>query len=591
MGESMPTFDCYALSQCPSFQQSKDEGDFADDATWILTSSFVILTMQTGFGLVEMGSSMAGWEVHILLKNAADVFVGAMSYWLLGYGLSFGTPSSPFMGFGGFDPVAGYDPIESGLRFSQYIFQFSFAATATTIVSGCIAMRLRFFVYIIYCFFAVIFYSFVAHWIWADDGWLNTLGAYDHAGGGPVHLFGGINGLVAIIMVGPRTGMFDGKRTKKSFRAVSPSSQLFGLFMLWWGWIGFNCGSSFGITGLKWVVATRSAISTVNGSAGGGITSIIYSYLRTGRKLIKVDHMVVGILGSLVSTTAACSVINTHESILVGAIGAIVSNLVCSLMKYLHLDDPVGGVGVHVGGGIWGVIAVGIFADASLPGADVRSGLLHGGGMHQLGLQLLETVALTGWSLVTAIPFFYICGIGCSRDWRNPRKGLRMTVEEEMQGADKFLHGLDYFEDYEASEESRTPLSGDHVIDSELGNKDTRGDSAQAESSGNIDLRMSLKRGRRASLLTLPTSASFRISGPDCFEENEASEESRTPLSGDQVIDSELGNKDTRGDSAQDESNGNIDLRVPLNRGRRASLLTLPKSASCRISVSRIEDC
>jgi len=447
------SFDCDALSSCPVFQQSEDEADFADDATWILTSSFVILTMQTGFGMVEMGSSMAGFEVNILMKNAVDVFMGALGYWLLGYGLSYGVPSSPFMGLGSFAPTAGYAPNVSGLRFSQYIFQFSFAATATTIVSGCAAMRMRFFIYFLYSFFAVIFYAFVAHWLWADDGWLNTMGAYDFAGGGPVHLFGGMNGLVAIVMLGPRTGLFDGKRPKSCFKPLSPSSQLFGLFMLWWGWIGFNCGSSFGITGKKWVVATRAAISTINASAGGGIMSIIYSFLGSGGKQIKVEHVVEGILGSLVSTSPTCSVINTHESILVGAIGAIIPNLISRLLKYLHLDDPVGGVGVHVGAAIWGIIAVGLFADANLPGVDVKNGLFHGGGLEQLGLQLVEVLAMIGWSLATAIPFFYICGVVVSRDWKNPRKGLRMPVKEEIEGPDKFLHGLDTFEDSEIKKE------------------------------------------------------------------------------------------------------------------------------------------
>ena len=130
--------------------------------------------------------------------------------------------------------------------YSQYIFQFSFAATATTIVSGAIAMRMKFGVYVVYSSYAVIIYAFVAHWIWAEDGWLNTLGVHDFAGGGPVHLLGGMNGLIAILFIGPRTGYFKRRRNRQDFAPASPASTLFGLFMLWWGWIGFNCGSTFG---------------------------------------------------------------------------------------------------------------------------------------------------------------------------------------------------------------------------------------------------------------------------------------------------------------------------------------------------------
>ena len=151
-------------------------GEYADDATWVLTSSFVILTMQSGFGLLEMGTAAKGHEVNIMLKNIFDVVCGACAYFLVGYGISYGSPSNPFMGLGDFfvDANNGED-LDNGLVHSKYIFQFSFAATSGTIVSGCLAMRCRLIVYCLYSFYAVIVYSFVAHWVWADDGWLKIL--------------------------------------------------------------------------------------------------------------------------------------------------------------------------------------------------------------------------------------------------------------------------------------------------------------------------------------------------------------------------------------------------------------------------------
>ena len=328
--------------------------------------------------------------------------------------------------------------------YSQYIFQFSFAATATTIVSGAIAMRMKFGVYVIYSAYAVIIYAFVAHWVWAEDGWLKTLGVHDFAGGGPVHLLGGMNGLIAILFIGPRTGYFKRRRNRQDFAPASPASTLFGLFMLWWGWIGFNCGSTFGITGSKWLVATRAAIITINASAAGGATALFYTLRKTKGKQVRVHHIVNGILGALVATSPTCAVVHTWEALIIGSIGAIVANLGNTLVKRLRIDDPVGAVGVHMGGAIWGLLAVGLFADGNMPGSDVMNGLFRGGGFKLLGLQILAIISIVGWSAATITPFYYFLGVYLSKgDWRNPRIGLRLSEEHEMEGEDKRLHGID----------------------------------------------------------------------------------------------------------------------------------------------------
>lgn len=427
------------------FTEDQIEGEsrgYADDATWILTSSFVIFTMQSGFGMLEAGSCSPGFEVNIMMKNIVDVVFTALTYYLVGYGISFGRPSTPFMGYP--HPAdGGYEEVDSGLLYSRYIFQLSFAATSTTIVSGCVAMRLKFFVYMLYSLIAVIFYAFVAHWVFDPSGWLYQMGARDFAGGAPVHLFGGINGLVATLFLGPRTGRYDGTRPISDFFPSNPATQCLGLLALWWGWIGFNCGSSFGITDDRWVVAIRCAVTTINATVGGGITAIIYSLWRTKWKLVIPDHVINGILGSLVAITPGCAYTHTFDAFPIGAIGALVGVGFNTLICHWKIDDPVGAIGVHAGSACWGLLAVGLFADSQLPGnIDIQDGLFRGGGFNLLGLQLLAIVATIGWSLMWSIVFFYIVGISLSRNYRDPRKGLRVDPEEEERGADWVLHGV-----------------------------------------------------------------------------------------------------------------------------------------------------
>ena len=216
------------------FEQT-NEGEsrgYADDATWILTASFVILTMQSGFGLLEAGSCSPGYEINVMMKNIVDVIFSALAFYLVGYGIAFGRPDNPMLGLGDYPADGGYDEVQSGLLYSRYVFQLSFAATATTIVSGCVAMRMKFSVYILFSFVSTIFYSFGAHWLFTDSGWLNQLGAHDFAGGASVHIFGGVNGLIAVLFLGPRQGRFDGTRPISDFFPSSPTSQVRYIYIM-----------------------------------------------------------------------------------------------------------------------------------------------------------------------------------------------------------------------------------------------------------------------------------------------------------------------------------------------------------------------
>ena len=247
-------------SIAPSTNRNANEGEFheaigSDDATWILTSAFIIFTMQSGFGLLESGMVSRKNEANIMVKNAVDVIYGGLSYWLFGFALSFGMNDrgNAFCGFGYF--LTDADESQMGHVFSKYFFQLSFSTTATTIVSGAMAERTNLKAYTMYSFLNTLTYCLPAHWIWDDNGWLRQMGAVDIAGCGAVHLVGGVSGLVATLMLKPRTGRFDPNSPPKYM--ASPTNVLLGTFMLWWGWLGFNCGSTFGISGMKWKLASR----------------------------------------------------------------------------------------------------------------------------------------------------------------------------------------------------------------------------------------------------------------------------------------------------------------------------------------------
>ena len=256
-----------------------------DDAAWVLTSAFIIFTMQSGFGLLEAGSASSKNEANIMMKNAIDVICGGLSYWICGFAFSFGTkknvesPLSGFMGYGDFFTGTLDHVQDFGSLYSKYFFQLSFATTATTIVSGAMAERTNLKAYILFSFVNTFSYVFPAHWVWDTRGFLYKLHVVDVAGCGPVHLVGGVSALFATMILKPRTGRFD--ETKEPPPMASPTNMMLGTFMLWWGWLGFNCGSTLGVSGTKWKLASRTAVVTINGSIGGSIFSILFSYILT----------------------------------------------------------------------------------------------------------------------------------------------------------------------------------------------------------------------------------------------------------------------------------------------------------------------
>jgi len=371
-----------------------------------------------------------------MVKNMTDIIFGGLSYWLIGFGLSFGSDkgSNAFSGNGKFLTDAEF--AEMGGLFSKYFFHLSFATTATTIVSGAMVERTRLEAYMFYSFINTMSYVFPARWMWSDGGFLSKIGAVDIAGGGPVHVVGGFAALVATIYLKPRRGRFDS--TKKT-QMASPTNVVLGSFILWCGWLGFNCGSSYGVSRGKWKLASRAALNTVHGSIGGALFAVLYSCKlnKKYKKKLDVSQFTSGMLGGLVATTAICTLCRPWEAIVIGMVGGVLSCTGLDLMEWLKIDDPVGCFPVHGLAGVWSMISVGLFAEAVPNGGISNSsksvGLLKGGKASFFGAQVLACICFIAWSLIVNLLELYLA---------DKLFGLRLTEEEERIGADYCSLGI-----------------------------------------------------------------------------------------------------------------------------------------------------
>ncbi|CAJ0585825.1 unnamed protein product, partial [Mesorhabditis spiculigera] len=354
---------------------------------------------------------------------------------MFGFGFTFGEEwlTNPFCGFGQFffNPDDSND-IQQGWAYASFIFQMSFATTTSTIVSAGMAERIRLKAYIVVAFLLTVVHAIPAHWVWSEHGLFYKLGVIDSAGCSVVHLVGGVAGTVATLYLKPRQNRFGEKGQQQM---SNPTNAVLGTFMLWWGWLAFNTGSTYGVSHYKWRLAARSAIGTVMASAGGGITAVVLSKIIA--KKIQVDMLIDGLLAALVSTTAGCLCISPWQALVIGSIGAMLAIASYQIVEKLEIDDPVGVVPVHVVGATWGMISPGIFAENDKYTMEVthgHNGLLYGGGFYLLGVQLLTVVTVSIWSGL--LGFLIIWGLN-----QTPM-GLRLTKYEELLGADLREHGL-----------------------------------------------------------------------------------------------------------------------------------------------------
>ena len=403
---------------------------------WFLIGAALVFWMQAGFAMVETGFTRAKNTGNIIMKNLMDFCIGTVMFCLIGASMLLGEDLIGFIGKPGFDLFTAY----ADFNFSAFVFNLVFCATTATIVSGAMAERTKFLSYCVYsAIISGLIYPIEAHWTWGG-GWLAQLGFHDFAGSCCIHMVGGICAIIGAKMVGPRIGKFvkdkDGKVTKVN---AIPGHNIpigaLGVFILWLGWYGFNGAAATSIGQLGSIFLTTTVAPAV-----ATVTCMIFTWIKYGKP--DVSMCLNASLAGLVAITAPCDVTDCTGAAIIGLVaGMLVIFGVWFLDHVLHVDDPVGAVAVHMMNGIWGTIAVGLFATPSAPGyaiADAAGntlvGLFYGGGFKLLGLQLLGMLSTAGWAAITiTITFIIIKAIF----------GLRVTKEEEIIGLDKLEHGLD----------------------------------------------------------------------------------------------------------------------------------------------------
>ena len=404
-------------------------------SVWFLAGAALVFWMQAGFAMVEAGFTRAKNTGNILMKNLMDFCIGTIVFILIGYGLLMGEDLAGFIGRPGFDLLTAYQ----GFDYSAFVFNLVFCATTATIVSGAMAERTKFLSYCVYsAVISALIYPIEAHWIWGG-GWLSQIGFHDFAGSCAIHMVGGISALIGAKILGPRIGKYqkdqDGKIIKVN--AIPGHNITFGAlgcFILWVGWYGFNGAAATDVPQLGSIFLT----TTIAPSAAT-VVCMIYTWLRYGKP--DVSMCLNASLAGLVAITAGCDVTDAFGSLIIGTVaGLLVVFGVWLLDCVLHIDDPVGAVAVHCCNGLWGTIAVGLFATDAAPAygiadasSTVMTGLFYGGGFKLLGIQLTGVLSVAAWTFVTMTAVFFAI---------KAVFGLRVSEEEERLGLDVTEHGL-----------------------------------------------------------------------------------------------------------------------------------------------------
>ncbi len=409
---------------------------------WFLIGAALVFWMQAGFAMVETGFTRAKNAGNILMKNLMDFCIGTVMFILIGFSLLLGEDMVGLIGKPGFDIFTSYENFD----WSNFVFNLVFCATTATIVSGAMAERTRFLSYCVYsAVISALIYPVEAHWVWGG-GWLAQMGFHDFAGSTCIHMVGGICALIGAKMLGPRIGKFvrdkDGKVTRvNAFPGHNLPIGCLGVFILWLGWYGFNGAAAVSVAELGSIFVTTTIAPAV-----ATVVCMIITWVKYGKP--DVSMCLNASLAGLVAITAPCDVTDAFGAIVIGAVAGMLVVFGVWLLDYkLHIDDPVGAVAVHCLNGIWGTIAVGLFATDTAPayargfgdgvsfGANqiVGKGLFYGGGFKLLGTQLLGMASIIAYTVVMiTITFLIIKAIF----------GLRVSEEEEITGLDATEHGL-----------------------------------------------------------------------------------------------------------------------------------------------------
>lgn len=405
------------------------------DVIWVFLGAVLVFFMQAGFAILEAGFTRQKNSINVLMKNLMDFSIGSVSFFLVGFGLMFGSSIGGFVGGSGFlDPttlnVGAFETLSAPVFI---FFQTVFCATAATIVSGAMAERTKFSSYLLYTvLISVIVYPISGHWIWGD-GWLASIGFVDFAGSTAVHSVGGWAALVGAMTLGPRIGKYNKDGSTNAIPGHNIMMGALGVFILWFCWFGFNAGSTVEAS----YEVGHIAMTTNLAACTGALTVMILTWKRYGKPDISMSLN--GVLAGLVAITAGCHVVDFYGAMVIGIIAGIIVLFGVELLdNKFKIDDPVGAVAVHCFNGVWGTIAVGLFANAQTSYSDVV-GLFYGGGIQPLLTQLVGVVAVAAWVCVAS--FIIFNGIKAT-------VGLRVTEAEEINGLDLGEHGSECYPDF-----------------------------------------------------------------------------------------------------------------------------------------------
>lgn len=404
------------------------------DTVWMLLAAMLVFFMQPGFALCEAGFTRSKNTANILFKNFVDFMLGSLLFWFLGFGFMFGSDGAGFIGMPNFGDISFYSsdlPVEGFL-----IFETVFCATAATIVSGAMAERTKFNMYVIYSIFiSLIIYPVEGHWTWgggwlcngdADSFMMTTFGAafHDFAGSAIVHSVGGVLAFVGAIALGPRLGKYDSKGKSRAIPGHSLLAAALGVFILWFGWFGFNPGSQLAASGEVNRVAISHVFLTTNLAAvAGGVATMMVTWFKYGKPSFSLTLN--GVLAGLVGITAGCDLVSPAGAVIIGLVcGTVLVFAIEFIDTKLHIDDPVGASSVHGVCGIIGTLMTGMLA--------VDSGLFYGHGWGFLGAQTLGIVCIDLWAAVAGVILFF--GI-------KKIAGLRVDKRIEEEGLDIYEHG------------------------------------------------------------------------------------------------------------------------------------------------------
>ncbi len=428
----------------------------AMDTLWVMIAAFLVFFMNLGFALVESGFCRAKNTVNILFKNFVVFAVSSMAFLILGFGLMFGD-GNPVVGLSGLffasgadnSPATGeaYKGVYHALNWTgvpfwaKFFFQLVFAGTAATIVSGAVAERIKFKSFLLFTLFMVgVIYPVGGHLIWGG-GWLAGKGFLDFAGSTVVHSVGGWAALAGVIVLGPRIGKFGLGGKVNALPGHNMTSAAIGVLVLWFGWFGFNPGSTMAADGPS---IAHVATTTNVAAAAATVSSMIAAWLFLGKP--DFGMTLNGCLAGLVAITAPCAFVSVASSMVIGLVAGVLVVLAVFFFDRVGIDDPVGATAVHLANGVFGTVALGLFADPSVcPAAAVaKKGLFLGGGMAQLGPQLLGAGLIAACVFALSLAFWYVT--------KALTGGIRVSEEEEIEGLDYFEHGNSAYPNFQLVE-------------------------------------------------------------------------------------------------------------------------------------------